>query len=158
VEAAPIAVSKMAIESPILRRTRQFSQATNTLKQATDDPLWTKLGSLHRQDAVLAPNSQALMRRKQPQLTNLAANKSEGDGFASLVDRFQNLIAIDSIRNEYLLHSQLHQWLMTTNYPVDELNAQVYDRLFLTPNSDRWLGLMPGDGYTGIENDGIIKQ
>jgi hypothetical protein len=154
IDAAPIAVSKMAIESPILRRTRLFSQTTNKLKQATDDPLWVTLGDIHRQDAVLAANSQALMRRKQPQLT-LAGNKSEGDSFARLVDRFQNLIAIDSIRNEYLLHSQLHQWLMTANYTVDELNAQVYERLFLTPNSDRWLGLMPEYGYTGIESDGI---
>jgi hypothetical protein len=152
IEAAPIAVSKMAIESPILRRTRNFTQVTDTLKQATDNPLWVKLGHLHREDAVLAPNSQALMRRKQPQFPPRVR-----DGFADLVDKFQNLIAIDSIRNEYLLHSQLHQWLMTTNYTVDTLNDRVYDRLFLTPNSDRWLGLMPTDGYTGIEKDGIIQ-
>jgi hypothetical protein len=156
IEAAPIAVAKMAIESPFLRLTRQFAQTTNRLQQATDDPLWVKLGSLHRQDAVLAPNSQALMWRKQPQLT-LTGEGSQRDRLAGLVDRFQNLIAIDSIRNEYLLHSQIHQWLMTSNYSVEELNAQVYDRLFLTPNSDRWLGLMPGDGYTGIEQDGLIQ-
>ncbi|AFY91365.1 hypothetical protein [Chamaesiphon minutus] len=161
-EAGGIAVSKSAIESPIIQLSRAFSQRTDILKKATEDPLWVKLGELHQEDATLAANSRALIRRKQPQLASLAAKDKENysDPLPELVTKFQKLMAIDSIRNEYLLHSQLHQWLMGNRFPVDieTLNTRVYDRLFLTPKSDRWLGLMPGDGYTGIDRDGIVEN
>jgi hypothetical protein len=161
-EAGGIAVSKSAIESPIIQLSRAFDRRTDVLKKATDDPLWVKLGELHQEDATLAENSRALIRRKQPQLASLAAKDKENnaDPIPELVTKFQKLIAIDSIRNEYLLHSQLHQWLMGDRFSTDieSLNTRVYDRLFLTPKSDRWLGLMPGDGYTGIDRDGIISN
>jgi hypothetical protein len=161
-DAGRIALSKMTVESPILQRTRAFSGRTNILKQATDDPLWVKLGELHQADATLAENSRELIRRKQPQLASLnAAEKSNhSDRILELVNKFQKLIAIDSIRNEYLLHSQLHQWMIGSRFgsmDVESLNTRVYDQLFLTPKSDRWLGLMPGDGYTGIDRDGILQ-
>jgi hypothetical protein len=160
-EASIIAVSKSIVETPILQLTRAYSRRNDVLKKATDDPLWGKLGELHREDATLAKNSIDLIRRKQPQLASLNASDRDKniDPIVSLTDRFQTAIAIDSIRNEYLLHSQLYQWLMgARSYTVESLNAQVYDRLFLTPSSDRWLGLMPGDGYTGIDRDGIISD
>jgi hypothetical protein len=162
-EAAPIAVSKMAVESPIIERSRAFSRRSSILKQATNDPLWVKLGELHQADAILAENSRELIRRKQPQLTTLTAGDkgNNSDPIPELVNRFQKLIAIDSIRNEYLLHSEIHQWLVGSRFAptnVESLNTRVYEQLFLTPQSDRWLGLMPGDGYTGIDRDGIINS
>jgi hypothetical protein len=158
-EAGRIAIAKSAIELPILRLSRAFSQRSATLKQATDDPLWTKLGELHQEDAVLAENSRQLIRRKQPQLASLNATDRgiNSDPILELVTKFQKLIAIDSIRNEYLLHSQIHEWLMASPFTitdVESLNTRVYEQLFLTPKSDRWLGLMSGDGYTGIDRDG----
>jgi hypothetical protein len=158
--ASTVAVTKSGIEVPILQRTNPFSQQYDLLKQATDDPLWVKLGELHQQDAILAENSLQLIRRKQPQLASLTAKdkSTNTDPIPELVTKFQKLIAIDSIRNEYLLHSQIHQWLMgSASTDVESLNTRVYDRLFLTPQSDRWLGLMPGDGYTGIDRDGLIE-
>ena len=160
-EAGGIAISKSAIESPLLQLTRAFSQRSDVLKKATEDPLWVKLGELHQEDAVLAENSRELIRRKQPQLASLNARDkgTNRDPIPELVNKFQKLIAIDSIRNEYLLHSQIHEWMISRFAPtdIDSLNTRVYDRLFLTPQSDRWLGLMPGDGYTGIDRDGIVK-
>jgi hypothetical protein len=161
-EAAPIAISKMAIESPMIELSRAFSQRSSILKTATEDPLWVKLGELHQDDAILAANSRELIRRKQPQLASLTARDkgNNNDPIPELVNKFQKLIAIDSIRNEYLLHSQIHQWLLGSRFAptdVESLNTRVYEQLFLTPKSDRWLGLMPGDGYTGIDRDGILK-
>jgi hypothetical protein len=153
-EAAPIAISKMAVELPIVSQMRTFRRVNTTLVQATNEAVWTNLGKLHRQDATLAANSLALMRRKQPQYIN--SNPKNSDAFSNLVDKFEGLIAIDSVRNEYQLHSQIYQWLMSdASFTVEALNELVYDRLFLTPKGDRWLGLMTGDGYTGIEKDGI---
>jgi hypothetical protein len=161
-EAGGIAISKSAIESPILQLSRAFYQRSDMLKKATDDPLWVKLGEFHQEDAILAENSRQLIRRKQPQLASLTA-RDKGDNtdpIPELVTKFQKLIAIDSTRNEYLLHSQLHQWLMGDRFSTDveSLNTRVYEQLFLTPKSDRWLGLMPGDGYTGIDRDGLIEN
>ncbi len=158
--ASNVAVTKSGIELPILRRTSTFSQQSDLLARSTDDALWAKLGELHQQDAVLAENSLQLMRRKQPQLASLTAKDKNAniDPIPELITKFQKLIAIDSIRNEYRLHSQIHEWLIgSASTDLDSLNARVYDRLFLTPQSDRWLGLMPGDGYTGIDRDGIMK-
>ncbi len=56
-EAGGIAISKSAIESPILQLSCAFSQRSNILKQATEDQLWVKLGELHQEDAILAANS-----------------------------------------------------------------------------------------------------
>jgi hypothetical protein len=165
-EANLVAISKMVIELPILRRTQLFSRNNDLLIKATDNSLWTKLGELHQADAVLAENSRTLIRRKQPQPASLTAkDKSDNsDPIPELINRFQKLIAIDSVRNEYLLHSQLHQWFMKSgrgfsfvSNNVESLKTRVYDELFLTPQTDRWLGLMPGDGYTGIDQDGIVK-
>jgi len=64
-------------------------------------------------------------------------------------------ISEDTVRNEYVLHRQIHEWLATTSAPVDALNARVYAELFLTPDSDPWLGLLPGDAYAALENDGL---
>ena len=108
-------------------------------------------------------NSLQLIRRKQPQLVgqNTGNKNKNNDPIPELVNKFQNLIAIDSIRNEYLLHSQIHEWMMNSLFgrmDIERLNTRVYDQLFLTPSSDRWLGLMPGDSYTGIDRDGIVSD
>ena len=60
------------------------------------------------------------------------------------LQKFQELIALDTVRNEYLLHSKLYTWLMAKDpvrNDVEKLNEQVYASLFLTPGSDPWLGL-----------------
>ena len=81
-----------------------------------------------------------------------------------LVRNFERSIAEDSVRNEYTFHRQIHQWLAdgaTTAGPItglDMLNNQVYARLFLTPASDPWLGLVPPDTYTALPDEGICKK
>ena len=52
---------------------------------------------------------------------------------------------LDTVRNEYLLHSRLYTWLMAdpARHDLEKLNEKVYAKLFLTPNSDPWLGLFP---------------
>lgn len=145
-EAARIAISKTRVENPII--TSIFSAASGNQKAltaATDEAIWGKIAQLHATQARLDNNSQALMRRKNPALQT------------PVIQKFQESIALDTVRNEYQLHSQLHQWFIrgigTNN--VDNLNEQVYKELFLTPKSDPWLGLFPRNAYTAIENDGI---
>jgi hypothetical protein len=66
-------------------------------------------------------------------------------------------MALDTVRNEYILRNRTHAWLATSlwNMPVETFNEKVYAELFLTPGSDPWLGLYSPDSYTALENGGI---
>ena len=39
---------------------------------------------------------------------------------------------------------------------VFALNERVYADLFLTPRRDPWLGLVPADTYTALDNNGVV--
>ncbi len=68
-------------------------------------------------------------------------------------------IALDTVRNEYLLHPKLHAWLIADKIrdDLDALNEKVYAELFLTPASDPWLGLFSAETYTALQNGGISR-
>ncbi len=51
-----------------------------------------------------------------------------------------------------------HGWLAAGNLSFEKLNARVYDEIFATPASDPWLGLVPPNAYSAIEEDGIVKR
>ena len=76
-----------------------------------------------------------------------------------MMRQFERSIAEDTVRNEYLLHSQLHEWLLNSSVAedVDRLNALVYAKLFLTPDSDPWPGLVPANTFTGLDNNGLVQ-
>jgi hypothetical protein len=77
----------------------------------------------------------------------------------SVIRKFESLMALDTVRNEYLLQPQIYEWLLNSSFNnVDSLNELVYSQLFLTPSSDPWLGLAPNDAYTAIENEGVINK
>ena len=72
----------------------------------------------------------------------------------------QRSIAEDTVRNEYLLHSQIHQWLAGpfATLDVDSLNRKVYAEICsLTPDSDPWLGLVPANVFTGLDRNGLVQ-
>jgi hypothetical protein len=73
-----------------------------------------------------------------------------------VVSSFERAIAQDTVRNEYVFHAQIHNWFANGEFmnsdatALTALNRRVYDRLFLTPASDPWLGLVDENVYTGI--------
>lgn len=138
--AGRIAIGKAVVEMPILSRTTVMP--TNQIATKIDDPIWARLAPLYTNDASLDANSQMVIRRKL----------SPGQNYKAVLQRFENAIAQDSIRNEYLLYPQIQQWFISWSNASDlqALNERVYAELFLTPNSDPWLGLLPQDTYTGI--------
>jgi len=88
----------------------------------------------------------------------IAATTYEGDvAFGKMLAKLKRATALDNLRNEYLLHRRIHRWLLDAEEvpDVESLNARVYDELFLTPKSDPWLGLLPGDAYTALPKDGV---
>jgi hypothetical protein len=75
---------------------------------------------------------------------------------SSLIEKFQQSVALDTVRNEYLMHSRLLPWMTREQWrnDVNSFNEKVYAELFLTPRSDPWLGLLMADAYTAIDNGG----
>ena len=45
----------------------------------------------------------------------------------------------------------------TPSFTVDSLNSRVYAELFLTPESDPWLGLAPRNQFSALENGGLVE-
>jgi hypothetical protein len=148
VDAAPRAMGKAMVEFNLLP---SITADTRRLDSLTDLQAWTRIANRHLGDAALHDNSIRLMRRE------LAA--ADAAVFDATVRKFQNSIALDSVRNEYLLRSTLHAWFINDRgfAEFEGLNARVYTQLFLTPKDDPWVGLMTADVYTGLENGGVIR-
>jgi hypothetical protein len=146
---APLAVTKAITETTILRA---MNMATDELGKITDEAAWKKIALLHPSDAELDNRSLVLIERQNPTLTESELNK--------LIARFQEAVALDTVRNEYLMHTKLYTWLMNdpVRDDVEKLNSKVYESLFLTPRSDPWLGLFSPEVYTALDNGGVIRN
>jgi hypothetical protein len=146
---SPMAMTKAVTEANILRA---MTSATEELGKITDETGWRKIAQLHSSDAVLDDRSISLIKHQNPNLTERE--------LAQLVQKFQDSIALDTVRNEYLMHSKLYTRIVKdpVRDDVEKLNEQVYAKLFLTPNSDPWLGLFSADVYTALDNGGVKKQ
>ncbi|HEV7920952.1 MAG TPA: hypothetical protein VGR02_09210 [Thermoanaerobaculia bacterium] len=119
--AAPVASTKMSLETPLLA----------SLGQTIPDARWKDLAAKHAPEVRFAPESIALMKEKY------------GATDAMLV-ALQRSVAEDTLRNEYDLHARIHQWFaVATRMTFHSLNKSVYAQLFLTPRTDPWLGLQP---------------
>jgi hypothetical protein len=161
-EAAPIARTKARAEVNLLAAISP--EEWLGLEDATDDATWNAIAALHAEDAHLDQASIALMRAKNPNAAvagrRALTKRVVEDPLLQVVANFQSSIALDTVRNEYLLHRHIHRWLTEAPVTVDlaGLNERVYAELFLTPSSDPWLGLIPENTYTALENDGVVTQ
>jgi hypothetical protein len=128
-----------------------------------EDETWKQIAAIHATDCRLDQGSQALMAAKSPDAAT-AARRAMSKSFVETplirtMRNFQRSIAEDTVRNEYLFHLQIHRWLAdpANANVVDDvmaLNKKVYAELFLTPDSDPWLGLVPADTYSALDDDG----
>ena len=146
---APLAMTKAITETPILRA---MTTATQELGKVTDEAAWKRIAQLHPTDAELDNRSISLIKRQNPTITE--------DDLTHLTRKFQELIALDTVRNEYLMHTKLYEWLVNdpVRDDVEKLNEKVYETLFLTPGSDPWLGLFSPEVYTALDNGGVIRK
>jgi hypothetical protein len=150
--AAPMAVAKMEVvdEYSILRIYDNFAKFEPSIK--FDD--WEKLSKVYAPDLDVDANTVAMVRRQN---AKTGLTKAEFDG---LFAKLENFIALDTTRNDFLFHTKIYEWLNTgrsSNVEVEAFNARVYDQLFQTPNTDKWLGLYSSDVYTALDGNGIIK-
>jgi hypothetical protein len=148
IDAAPLAVTKRVVEIDILKAITADATILETNTNLDD---WKKIAALHRSDATLDKNSVAMIGRQ-------TFKKGSDENLSKLINNFESFIALDTVRNEYLMHTKLHA-LFVAGYAndLDRLNEKVYAELFLTPSTDPWLGLYSPDTYTAIDGGGIIK-
>jgi hypothetical protein len=151
IEIAPLAMTKRAIEVDILRA---ITMDANALEAATDLAAWNKIAALHNSDARLDKAGIALMTRQNENLRKDAVLLSR------TLQNLEQYIALDTVRNEYMMHTKLHAWFVNgmANSGIDNFNELVYAQLFLTPRSDPWLGLYTSDIYTALDGGGLSKN
>jgi hypothetical protein len=161
-EAAKVAIGKSAIEAVLVDA---VTVPAGELEAATDDEMWKLIAALRAEDAKLDATSIAIIRSENPPTAKEAARMAFSkarveDPIVRMVRQFEASIALDTVKNEYLLHRQIHEWLASSaeRPTVDALNERVYAELFLTPSSDPWLGLAPADTYTALENGGTVAE
>jgi hypothetical protein len=161
--AARITKGKRQIELPVLEA--MGIAKPGELEGGMDDATWEKVAALHSEDARLDQGSRALMAKKHPDALaagRLAFSKSiVEDPLMRAVRQFERSMSEDTVRNEYLFHTKIHEWFAQALPEVRDvavLNEKVYTELFLTPKSDPWLGLKPGDAYSALDHDGVFTD
>jgi hypothetical protein len=162
--------------------TRHHQEASNALEHAWKQRLAkAKLDSISPEQASnqvwqtlaeaqgsarLSPEVVAIVALKAPPIERaerLTASKAAIETpLVQAIGRLQESIAQDTLRDEFGLHRQIHQWFASPVQNVtgdfQALNNTVYSKLFLTPRSDPWLGLAPPDVYSAIESGGLARR
>jgi len=153
------AISKSVGETPLLA---QVLPSDKTLQ--SQDEVWTRIAVAHADDAKLDAASIELIKKENPAVALAAIRASMSkrrleDPLARLILSFENSLAVDTVKNEYLLHRRIHEWFVNGDAPHDPaaFNEKVYAELFLTPSSDPWLGLAPTDAYTALDDAGLTS-
>ncbi len=159
--AAEVAIPKRKIE-------RKMIEAVNLVKAAPDDvqdeKAWNLIASFHAEESRLDSFSKKVIRGQNPVAAaagRLSRSKSLiEDPVLKMLVSYEASIALDSVRNEYLIHRRIHEWFCRFDFEpeVEKLNERVYAELFLTPSSDPWLGLAPEDVYTALPNGGVVAE
>jgi hypothetical protein len=163
--AAVRAMSKSGIETPMLFGGAQVAKSNrNRLEELSSDSTWRAIAALHADDSPLDASVLGLVRMKQPDAAvamRLTMSKMAVETpMMRMLRGLKNSIAEDTVRNEYQLHARLHEWFAEGAAPknLDALNKKVYAELFLTPDSDPWLGLAPADVFSALDNGGLVQS
>ncbi len=154
---APLAMTKMVTEASTLR---SLVATGDAFAAVTDQAAWNKIALLHLADAKLDARSTGLIQRQIQSVLLTAASDTRPDTtLSNLLKTLQMNIALDTVRNEYMLHRTLYAWLIVDSGRSDfeALNKKVYAELFLTPGSDPWLGLFSPETYMALENGGMVR-
>ncbi len=157
--AMPVAFTKAGVEQPTLVA---MGLDAHKLEESTSDEVWRRIAQLYEPQSTLDQTSIALMKRKTPDAL-LASQVSyvktlEEDPMLQVILKFQQSIALDTVRNEFMLHRRIHEWFAAgevDGVSADGLNSRVYAELFLTPESDPWLGLVPASSYAALDGGGL---
>jgi hypothetical protein len=142
---ASAAVATRLTQSKVMTESRFLSDIGQPLDDVAAS-LWKKVAERHYGEVHFHPNSLELMKGK-------AAQPS-----AEMIERMQHSVAEDTARNEYDFHLRIHQWLARGGNTggFAGFNARVYAELFLTPQTDPWLGLLVDESFSAVDGGGVV--
>ena len=156
-EANRRSISKAVFETSLLAHLLPSQDAL----AAQDNELWRKIAARRLEQSRLDEASEQVIRGENPAAQQAgrreASKYPQEDPLLRLLQNFEETMALDTVKNEYLLHRQIHEWFVRRQAPagLDEFNEKVYAELFLTPSSDPWLGLAPKDVYSALDRGGV---
>ena len=149
IQAGELALTKALTQRDVVELVTGLSAS---LRNRTDEAAWERMAQAWLPQCEIDASSVALIKR-------LESTGFDDGGADELIASLRASIALDSVRNEFLLHTQLHD-LFLEGYltsDVNVLNEKVYNDLFKTPRDDRWLGLLPEDVYLGLPGRGVVE-
>ena len=146
-EAGLLTVTKIVTEETILNG---IASSIERLKKNTDLDEWKKMAAFAREKVEFDQNSRNFIRRQ------LKETSADSPRMNALLENLKIAVALDTVRNEYLMRSKLHEWFARgAAVDFNRFNERVYAELFKTPNSDSWLGLYQPEIYTALDGDGV---
>lgn len=155
--AMPLAAGKAVVEMPIVSAMEQRPLPRMRTSANPTDNAFEKMAANMIEEVRLDAQSRELLARKRPMDWSTGEPKPlQAEQLDAVVGGFENLMALDTVKNEYRFHARLHTWLAEGSPDMASLNARVYEELFLTPASDPWLGLVPPQIFTGLDADGLL--
>jgi hypothetical protein len=129
-----------------------------------EEQQWAIIARLPHHDVQLSPESVSLVSMKSPpsaeEVMRIAMSKSMVETpLVRMTRNLQNSIAIDTVKNEYLLHAAVHRWYIMETAPLDpiDMRNRVYTELFMMPPNDPWLGMAPPDTYSALPGNGLTE-
>lgn len=150
VEAAPVAVTKMAVTSERTILSAISDDFSKFQPQINLDD-WRKLAALYAFQTRIDHNSYAFIKRQ----TKDTVNQAE---LTELLKSLSVYVALDTTRNDYLFRPQIYQQIAENpRLALEKINDRIYASVFLTPRADEWLGLYTPTIYTALDGNGIIK-
>lgn len=155
--AASLAVGKGAMERPTVRA---LGPRPDEPAPGPDDGAILALIA-SRQPVRLGERSRAAVLESRMQDWSAATPAPVAGGHRLVaLRRLEADLALDSVRNELVLHAAAHAWMAAVGGKMtfEQLNDEVYRALFLTPRGDPWLGLGTPGVYSGIEGDGVAQR
>jgi hypothetical protein len=148
-DVAPLAMAKMQTEFTVLRG---IYDRMGEFENQIDLEQWKKLAIIYAGSTKFDDATRAFILRQNAR-TGLSASE-----FASLESKLRDLVALDTVRNDFRFHTKLYEWMNREDVSdLEKFNSRVYSEIFLTPDSDKWLGLYSADVYTALDGNGIIK-
>lgn len=133
----------------------------NDLEGVMDDQEWQQVAQLPKNRPNFDAQAMKVMMKKFPtakKAAPVAMSKAMVETpMLREMDNLSDTVALDTVRNNYMLRTKILDYLTGTNartFPLAEINDWVYARIFLTPNQDPWLGLAPPDAYSAIDGNG----
>lgn len=177
--AAPNYFSKVIVEAPILDSTRLFGSGAPIELADLNGARENFFAFSTPQPAILDDATKARIKATNPPLASLENNGVGGNRmmgaqvqsvsnskatpkavppFDALIARFEGSIRADDRMAATRFLIPIHaSFVAGKANEFESFNRKIYDRLFLTPKSDAWLGLSPDGTFTALQNGGLFE-